>query len=308
ARWSAVRDRLGEIAISTIDAFCLSLLREFPLEADLDPGFEMADETEVPRLIEDALDRSMRIFSTLAKHEPDVALVLAQLGVARTRQGLALLLDRRLVAWSVLDRFLASGPSDLTAAAVCRRAAAALQDALRTVPGGLAAFLSQGPVDHPRYHLLVRDLRRCADFDRSDDAGVRAVLDRAGAHFLTADGKPRRGGAIPPYKGDRDYPSTEMARLHRTSVFQVAPQVERVLSIFARDLNVILARGIRRMFSVALAQYREILEERSVLDFSDVLQRALALLRQMDEFSQSRFRLESRYHHVLVDEFQDTSR
>jgi len=35
---------------------------------------------------------------------------------------------------------------------------------------------------------------------------------------------------------------------------------------------------------------------------------ALALLRQMDEFSQSRFRLESRYHHVLVDEFQDTSR
>ena len=39
-----------------------------------------------------------------------------------------------------------------------------------------------------------------------------------------------------------------------------------------------------------------------------MLQRALDLLRQMDEFSQSRFRLESRYHHVLVDEFQDTSR
>ncbi len=308
ARWNEVRDRLGEIAISTIDAFCLSLLREFPLEADLDPGFEMADETEVPRLIEDALDRSMRIFSSLAKNESDIALVLAQLGVSRTRQGLALLLDRRLVAWSVLDRFLASGPSDLTAAAVCRRAATALQDALRTAPGGLAAFLSQGPVDHPRYQLLVRDLRRSAEVDRSDDAGVRAVLDRAGAHFLTAEGKPRRSGGIPPYKGDRDYPSTEMARLHRTSVFQVAPQVERVLSSFTRDLNVILARGIRRMFSVALAQYREILEERSVLDFSDVLQRALALLRQMDEFSQSRFRLESRYHHVLVDEFQDTSR
>ena len=34
----------------------------------------------------------------------------------------------------------------------------------------------------------------------------------------------------------------------------------------------------------------------------------MELLRQMDEFSQSRYRLESRYHHVLVDEFQDTSR
>src|SRR5437867_3639129 len=28
----------------------------------------------------------------------------------------------------------------------------------------------------------------------------------------------------------------------------------------------------------------------------------------MEEFAQSRYRLESRYHHVLVDEFQDTSR
>ncbi|RPJ73176.1 MAG: hypothetical protein EHM24_08405, partial [Acidobacteria bacterium] len=38
------------------------------------------------------------------------------------------------------------------------------------------------------------------------------------------------------------------------------------------------------------------------------LWRALGLLRQMDEFAQSRYRLEARYHHVLVDEFQDTSR
>jgi ATP-dependent helicase/nuclease subunit A len=51
ARWHQLRDRLNDIAISTIDAFCLSLLREFPLEADLDPGFDVADETEVPRLV-----------------------------------------------------------------------------------------------------------------------------------------------------------------------------------------------------------------------------------------------------------------
>ncbi len=308
ARWNEVRDRLGEIAIGTIDAFCLSLLREFPLEADLDPGFEMADETEVPRLVEEAMDRSLRIFAGLAKHDADVALVLAQLGAARTREGLASLLDRRLVAWDALDRFLARGPSDLTAEIVCRRAATALQDALRAVPGGLARFLSEGPVDHPRYRLLLRDLDRIADLERAGDAHIRGVLDRAGSHFLTAEGKPRKSGAIPPYKGERDYPSTEASKRHRAAAFQVAPHVERVLAGFTRDLNVVLARGIRRMFAVALAQYRKALDDRSVLDFSDVLQRALDLLRQMDEFSQSRFRLESRYHHVLVDEFQDTSR
>ena len=45
-----------------------------------------------------------------------------------------------------------------------------------------------------------------------------------------------------------------------------------------------------------------------MLDFSGVLEHAIDLLKQMDEFARSRYRLEARYHHVLVDEFQDTSR
>ncbi len=308
ARWAELRDRVGEIAISTIDAFCLSLLREFPIEADLDPGFDMADETEVPRLVDEALDRSMRIFAGLARQDPDVAVVLAQLGASRTRQGLAALLARRLVAWDALDRFLAKGPSDLTADVVCRRAAVAVQDAVRAVPGGLAQFLADGPVRHPRYQMLVRSLEDLSRLEAAPGAQIRGLLDRVAAHFLTADGAPRKAGAIPPYRTDRDYPSAAASKRHRAAVVQIAPHVERVVFAFNRDLNVVLARGVRRMFAIALAQYREALEERSVLDFSDVLQRALALLRQMDEFSQSRFRLESRYHHVLVDEFQDTSR
>ena len=48
ARWVELRDRLGDIAISTIDAFCLSLLREFPLEADLDP-WQQANLREMRR-------------------------------------------------------------------------------------------------------------------------------------------------------------------------------------------------------------------------------------------------------------------
>jgi ATP-dependent helicase/nuclease subunit A len=307
ARWSELRDRLGEIAISTIDAFCLSLLREFPIEADLDPGFDMADETEVPRLIEESLDRSLRIFTALARTEPDVAAVLAQLGTARTREGLASLLARRLVAWDALDRFLARGPSDLTTEVVCRRAATALRDALRTAPGGLRQFLADGPAAHPRFQLLLREMERLPHVEDAGEARVRALLDRVALHFLTNEGVARKGGTLAPYKA-ADYPSADAAKRHRTAVFQIAPQIERVMDAFGRDLNVVLARGIRRMFAIALAQYRKSLEERSVLDFSDVLQRALGLLRQMDEFSQSRFRLESRYHHVLVDEFQDTSR
>ena len=109
ARWRDLKERLGDIAMSTIDAFCLSLLREFPLEADVDPGFELADATEVPRLISEALDQALRICRGVAKDDDDVALVFAQLGERRTRTGLAQLLDRRLVAPRTLGRYLREG-------------------------------------------------------------------------------------------------------------------------------------------------------------------------------------------------------
>src|SRR5690606_36593260 len=101
------RDRLGEVAITTIDAFCLALLREFPLEANLDPAFDVADETEIPRLIDEALDSTMRAAMPMADGDPEMALVIAQLGAARTRDGMALLLERRLVADEAMEKFLA---------------------------------------------------------------------------------------------------------------------------------------------------------------------------------------------------------
>src|SRR6186997_3156529 len=136
SRWRDLRDRTADINISTIDAFCLSLLREFPLEADLDPGFSMADDMEVPRLIDESLDRTLRICRALAREDEAVALVFAQLTDRRARSGLAGLLNRRVVATTVLDRFLVRGPSTLTVASASTTAGAALLSVFRGMPGG----------------------------------------------------------------------------------------------------------------------------------------------------------------------------
>jgi ATP-dependent helicase/nuclease subunit A len=157
ARWRDLRERLGDIAISTIDAFCLSLIREFPLEAGVDPGFDLADETEIPRLIGEALDRALRLGRHLARTDADVAMVFIQLRDRRLREGLAALLDRRLVATTVLRRFLQFGPRDLTPDRACDAAAARLAGALRTAPGGLDQLLSDGPLGHPHFAMLARD-------------------------------------------------------------------------------------------------------------------------------------------------------
>jgi len=314
-RWRDLRNRLADIAISTIDAFCLSLVREFPLEAGIDPGFDLADQTEIPRLIGQALDRALRIGRHLARRDDDVAMVFVQLRERRLRAGLAALVDRRLVATDVLRRFLQFGPRDLTPALACRHAAQRLVDALTQAPGGFRQFLDEGPQGHPQFAMLASDLSSLVSSGlgdyatREDQAAFRILLDRVRGYFLTLDGAPRKAKGFGQSEFKREHCRSEPGwKRHRETVEAVAPSIEQAVRAFRRDLNVIVSRGVWRLFQVALTQYRQTLESHAALDFADVLERAVGLLKQMEEFSQSRYKLEARYQHVLVDEFQDTNR
>src|SRR5437763_7134505 len=163
ARAREITRRLGDITISTIDAFCLSLLREFPLEADVDPGFDLADDTQAPRLVAASLDQALRICRGLARDDEDVALVFAQLGERRLRAGIGALLERRLVAPHALQRFLEKGPRTLTAAGAGEASAARLRDVFSSARGGLGALLDDGPCRDPQFAMLASDIRElCA--------------------------------------------------------------------------------------------------------------------------------------------------
>jgi ATP-dependent helicase/nuclease subunit A len=307
ARWRTLRERLGEVSISTIDAFCLSLLRDFPLEADLDPGFRMADETEIVRLMDDALDSAVRVCRGIALSDPAVEIILSQLGDAALRRALASLIDRRLVTGPAFRRALARSSRDLTPASICAAAAERLRRALESVDGGVERFLSDGPVYHPHFTLVAGDIRWMVDPPAGDGAGsarFRAAADTIRDHLLTGDGRPRTRWSR--YSASHAV-SPDAWRRHRREASRIAPLVADALDRFERDLNAIQARGAGRIFAIAVDAYRRTLDAHGVVDFPEALGRALDLLRQMDEFATSRYLLEARYHHLLVDEFQDTS-
>src|SRR6185503_11153722 len=269
-RWRELRDRTADIAVSTIDAFCLSLLREFPLEADLDPAFSIADETELPRLIDEALDRALRTCRSVARDDRNVALAFAQLGERRVRSGLTTLLSRRIVAPEVLTRYLtASGAADLDIDAVTRRAATSLNSVFDSMRGGWDRFLETGPLE-PAFHLLARglcQLRASLEAAEALDAGtVQAVFSRAREHFLTQDGDARVRCPYPKtaFASDADW------HTHKGLVVNHSEAVLRVSAAYRRDLNLLVSRGIWRMFRVAEAEYRRTLDAHAVLDFSDL--------------------------------------
>ena len=290
ARWLELRDRLGDIAISTIDAFCLSLLREFPLEADSIPP---SSSPTRPRCRGSSTTRSIGRCGSWWRSrsdDRDVALVLAQLGIGAHPRGLATLLDRRLVAWDALDRFLARGPrraEALQSLPRCRRGAPgrAADDPgrARRIPAGRAARSTRATRSSSATSSRLEEL------DDEPEAVIRSVLERVSGHFLTNEGKARKGSSIYPYNQEH-YPTPRCDEApSRCGRSAAAPRVEHVMFAFNRDLNVVLARGVRRMFAVALDQYRRALEERRSSTFPTCSQKALQLLRQMDEFSQSRY-------------------
>jgi len=305
ARWRQLRERLGDVAISTIDAFCLSLLGEFPLEADLDPGFGMADETEAARLVDESLDRSMRIARGLATEDPAVGLVLTSLGDFQVRAGLASLIDRRLAVGDALTRAMRVVPEQLTAAT----ASLALFERIhRTFAGvGVEAFIRSGPARHPRFRLLAADLARLASgtppAEQDAFRNARLLADAIRAYFFTKDNTPRKRSA---YLKDH-FPGEVARKAHQQMVESLASSLAEDLNAFRRDLNAVLTRGTWRLFAIARKEYRQTLDEHAVVDFPEALARALELLGAMGEFTASRFQLESRYQHLLLDEFQDTS-
>jgi len=304
ARWREIRDAFGDIGISTIDAFCLSLLHEFPLEAGVDPGFDLADETETPRFIEASLDSALAIGRAISLDDPDVALLLTELGEPRLRKALTALLDRRLVARDALNRFLRG--REMRVDDACARLLHALRSAVSSLGGGdraIDVFVATGPAV-PAFDLLAHEMRELMADPPLPPARLRAVLDRLSELVLTKSGEPRKRPAHvkAAFRSAADY------ERHKVIIAGLGPHVLAAIDAFKRDINLVLARGTRRLFAIAQDEYRRTLDKHGVLDFPDLLERTLKLLGQMEEFSRSRYRLESRYEHVLVDEFQDTSR
>ncbi|MGH9320235.1 MAG: UvrD-helicase domain-containing protein, partial [Vicinamibacteria bacterium] len=104
ALWSEIRTRLFEIHVTTIDSFCLGLLREFPLEAGLDPDVELLDEVTTDRLLEEAIDETLS--AARRGRGVDARFLVARFGEGALRRGLRDYLASRLTREAILERYV----------------------------------------------------------------------------------------------------------------------------------------------------------------------------------------------------------
>lgn len=303
SRWDAIKDRVADVNISTIDAFCFGLLREFPLEAGVDPAFEIADETEVPRFRAEAIELTLAACRARLLTEEPVRLLMAYKSTGQFRGALDRLLDERTVALAAVREFVARhGDADLDA--VCRAFVADVRQALQRTPS-LEDLFERGPGRSPRFVALVADLSAvlAGTFPATGAKDVRRLQREIEFYFTTAKGARKMSAQV--FKDQFEHAADKTR--HNAAIKGVAPDIEAALDRLQRGVNAVLARGLLLVLEEAVRQFDALMAQHAVLDFPAMLDRAVVLLSQQSEFARSRLKLDARYHHLLVDEFQDTS-
>lgn len=302
---AAVLELPAGLAITTIHAFCTSLLRRFPLEAGVAPHFETLDERTSRELIAEA--RATVLTRAVDPADP-VAGPLARLAVQMAEQSvtkaLAALLKERARITAARDAKGGTGglfrairtalgvEHGRTAAEIVAAACTvgdedrrALRDACEKLRGGSDA-------DGARAQTIADWLACGADERRGRFEGYRsAYLTQAGGEVKTLCTKPVR---------DR-YPEVERAlRAEAGRLLQVARQLTGL--VVAERTEALLGVGLE-----VIDAYDELKTRRGALDFDDLITRAGALLASPEGMAWVRYKLDQRIDHVLVDEAQDTS-
>ena len=287
------RNDLAEVQVSTIDAFNLGLVREFPLDAGVRPGVEILDERSMPIVRGEAVES---VFSGAGSLDGE-ALATLPLLVGRTRgslrQAAANYLDNRLT-WRRRFEEQAEGRPDEPAVA---EATPQLRGSLLEVRDACRRLLDANEI--ARYLPLparlalsgaLGDLPAPKDAER---ARARHALDRETLERF--------------FRFDLKTPAKGLPRERRKDWEEVKDALREHRSRWLAWRNDRAFRPMWNLFRAVEEEYQRLKEERGVMDFDDLTIAVTRMFRNLGEFSRSRFRLEARYHHLLLDEFQDTS-
>ncbi len=282
----------GGLKIQTIHSFCAGILRRFPLEAGVTPGFTELDEQTTKRLHEEILDEMAM--------DADIAAVdaIADLGgenvgpvietIARMGAALERPLPREALAHRLgiapdltidrlLDDVLLGGEEDLIADLV-------------------PMLLASGPNDRKAGAALAR-LR----LDRRDHR-LLAGLERIFLTGPTANAPFSPKSSLPTKALANGAAASLMPRIRALMLRVEAARPHRI-ALWAMERTELL----HRFAATFLPRLRARKAARGWLDFDDLIDKAAALLSDRSVAAWVLFRLDGGIDHILVDEAQDTS-
>ena len=303
--FAQVLDSPGGLQISTLHAFCQSLLRRFPLEADIAPHFTLIDERDANETLARALE------ATLADAPQDDSLRNAMKVItARVHEiNFADLMDEMVSARAKLTRMLAAYGGQID---VASEAIAACLDVTVTMTDEqvVAAACEENAFHRTDLERAVSAMERGSKNDQDRASIIRAWLtteDRAAAFekylraFLTVKGEPRAPNTLVTQTTSKAFPDVRAV---------IESEYDRIIAVRRKRCSVevcVASCALLRVGTEVLARYKREKSLRNWIDYDDLIQTARRLLERPDFSAWVLYKLDGGIDHVLVDEAQDTN-
>jgi ATP-dependent helicase/nuclease subunit A len=304
--FARVLDAPGGINILTIHAFCQALLKRFPLEAGVAPGFEVLDEAEAQTLLRHAQDEQMEALARSDAPRPLVealAAVASKISIAEYADLMTKLLGER--AW-LLAR--------IGDEAGLRRVRARLADEMGCSTDDTADSLGRNACLEAAFDAagLRAAARALAKGGKQDVARAGVIADWLAA----ADSRPALLSAYAKafFTAKREI----LARLATKAAITAMPGIEGVLRSEAERLAQVLDRlngaalvertmALLRLGLDIAGRYSRAKRRRAALDYDDLIVATRRLLESAASAAWVLYKLDGGIDHVLVDEAQDTN-
>lgn len=294
----------SSVKTSTFHAFCQELLRRFPMEANVSPGFDLLDKTAL--LYDEAWDALM----AEANKEPSLAeslqLLFKQLGLYNSKQALTNFIDHRSDWWA----FTGSKTDPVLFAK-------------EKLQKQLEIDIAQKPIDDlfdneenitllNEFHVLLCKHDTATNLKTSDK--IYKVIDESLEHtlrfslfkscFLTQAGasqKRKESKAAEKKMGlDGQDRFLELHVLLSEKLLEVNSQLAAL-----RTFETSSAWYVAGQYY--LNHFQKIKKEQRSLDFTDLEWQTYLLLNKSNNALWVQYKLDQRIEHLLVDEFQDTN-
>jgi exodeoxyribonuclease-5 len=291
---AAAAESIDEVACATIHGFCQRLIKPYPAEAGIDPGARVTDRSESDLLFGEVKDAWLR--ERLSQPEESLLSEMVSEDVAQAMSAVNSILDclRRHPNIEAPPFPPLSALASAYASAVCAYGDFVENGRIREpesveIAGHFRAHASaMPPAPHDAASVLVRLLRCKPSGELFTGKGTFLAYRKKGKWEAAA-----KGVGIPKIQAGllHDQASDHYANCCRTWETLRAAMGACALDRLVRELR------------PAIDEFQKRKRDAGLLDFDDLIQSALKLLRERDDV---RSALAKRYAHVLVDEFQDT--
>ena len=285
------------ITISTFHGWFMQVLQRAPLNSGIAGGVQLIEQTA------ELWDEAWQMFLDGLHAQPDsetaraMTALFEELGLYNTQSLLRKFADKRSEWWA----YTAGQPDPL-------------DFALQNLRDEFGVDMDSDPIavlfDRAHFADDVHALARLTDGSAAQKAKAirlsaafdceQSVLQRfelLWEEFFTKKNEPR---AIKALKGQDEQPLNEAVELVREQLQHAYDKRQ------AQQIYLFNCRALR-CGAALLDAYQQQKQRQQVLDFGDLEWRVCQLLNDSDHAEYLQYKLDSRYRHVLLDEFQDTN-